>query len=288
MIEGYFKLYQKDQCLRVIFETHKFSNTKLPFKSANHISSSEQPFGGNWHEDPEIIQIVSGSGKIRVGGEETDTEVGDIFVVNPNEIHKLAGLPELRYNWLIIGKEFLEENGMSKTDFSVRHRIQDKAVTELFESSISRIKKAFDNGSSIDVLKARGSVLELITFLTENFGIFKREKEKFGFSGSIQRAIAYIYENFKKDINVDMVAKHVGLSRHHFMREFKKNTGLTVVSYINIMRCQYAKNLIEHTDNSIKNISELSGFRNFSYFSKVFKEMIGVSPSSVERYYKEN
>lgn len=63
-------------------------------------------------------------------------------------------------------------------------------------------------------------------------------------------------------------------------KEFKKETGLRFVEYLNQQRVNKAKSLLIRNDISMKEIVEQSGFRNYNYFFKVFKEMVGMTPSA--------
>lgn len=71
----------------------------------------------------------------------------------------------------------------------------------------------------------------------------------------------------------------VGLSEYHFMREFKKTMGHTLSSYINILRCEEAKLLLQSGQYQIKEVALLCGFEVESYFAKVFRKYTGMLPS---------
>ena len=82
-----------------------------------------------------------------------------------------------------------------------------------------------------------------------------------------------------KKLTIDEIADEVGLSKYHFSREFKKVTGLTIVSYINIVRCRNAEKLLIKNEYSVHDIAVKCGYENDSYFSKTFKKHMGMLPS---------
>ena len=105
------------------------------------------------------------------------------------------------------------------------------------------------------------------------------EKEKKQYSPNITQVVEYINKNYATDISLEKCAEIVGCSYTSLSKEFKKETGMRFVEYLNIQRVNKAKSLLIRKDVSMKKIVELAGFRNYNYFFKVFKEIVGVTPS---------
>lgn len=84
----------------------------------------------------------------------------------------------------------------------------------------------------------------------------------------------------KTELNVDYLAKNLCVSRSLLFTKVKTLTGLGIVDYVNNKKIHKATELLKHTDNSITTISEMVGFSSPKYFTKVFKGIIGVSPSN--------
>jgi len=90
----------------------------------------------------------------------------------------------------------------------------------------------------------------------------------------------YVNQNYTdEDITLMKVADYFNLSIYTLSRLFKEHTGYGFKEYIVKKRIEYGKYLLLTTENSIKEISEKTGFVNAGYFSKIFKEHCGVSPS---------
>lgn len=94
----------------------------------------------------------------------------------------------------------------------------------------------------------------------------------------IQNAIAYIDQHFNQEINNEEIAKEVNLSVYHFVRLFKRYTGSSPYQYLLDCRMQYAKTLLQTTDDSIESIATLSGFKNLSHFVQTFKKRTQLTP----------
>lgn len=88
----------------------------------------------------------------------------------------------------------------------------------------------------------------------------------------------YIHDHLREDIYISDIAGKVFLNEQYLMRLFKKNTGLSILEYITDARLWMAKQLLVKTDHPIKWVADSVGYGNYSYFTKIFKRSVGVTP----------
>lgn len=88
----------------------------------------------------------------------------------------------------------------------------------------------------------------------------------------------YIEMHFSEDISMEEMAGKLHVHPSHLMRAFKKEKGITVSHYRNMRRLKEAKELILFSNLSMTEIAIIVGFSNPQYFSKLFKEVEGVTP----------
>ncbi len=105
----------------------------------------------------------------------------------------------------------------------------------------------------------------------------RRQKE--AYSPMITQVVEYIRKNYNKDISLERCVEAAGSSYSYLSREFKKETGMRFVEYLNRIRVTKAKSLLLTHELPMKEIVEQTGFRNYNYFFKVFKEFEGMTPS---------
>lgn len=74
-----------------------------------------------------------------------------------------------------------------------------------------------------------------------------------------------------------------GLSERSFKRRFQKSTGLTPIQYVHALRLEEAKHLLESTDRSVENIAGEIGYEDTSFFSRLFRREVGLTPSRYRR-----
>lgn len=95
----------------------------------------------------------------------------------------------------------------------------------------------------------------------------------------------YINNNITAKLTLSMIAKKVNMNESYVSRIFKKDTGITLVTYINNMKMQQAKELLKNSSFMIKDVSNVLGFENQFYFNKIFKKHFGINPSSFQKDY---
>ncbi len=91
--------------------------------------------------------------------------------------------------------------------------------------------------------------------------------------------INYIGKNYAEKFTLNGLAKMAKLSPNYFTKKFKEKVGQPPLKYVNTLRIQQAKFLLEHTDKPINTVMEEVGFWDAAHFSKLFKLETGYSPS---------
>lgn len=94
----------------------------------------------------------------------------------------------------------------------------------------------------------------------------------------IRPAINYIDANYDKDIGLTEIAGASRLSVSRLAHLFKEQMGITVIDYLGGVRIERAKQLLLATDQNCTEICFQVGYHNQSYFSRVFKTLVGVTP----------
>ena len=99
----------------------------------------------------------------------------------------------------------------------------------------------------------------------------------------IAKALSYIRENYRSDINMAVVSNYVSMNYSLFSKEFKDYTGTNFVSYVRDLRIEEAKKLLAETELRINEIGAMVGYENDKLFLKNFKHAVGVSPGEYRR-----
>jgi signal transduction histidine kinase/AraC-like DNA-binding protein/ABC-type sugar transport system substrate-binding protein len=96
----------------------------------------------------------------------------------------------------------------------------------------------------------------------------------------VRQAMAYIHQNYADPLSRAALARHVALSEDYLTACFRKELGVTPITYLNRYRVNRAKQLLTDTDQSITEIALEVGFSDSGYFSRVFRREVGLSPEA--------
>ncbi len=105
---------------------------------------------------------------------------------------------------------------------------------------------------------------------------------------AIQKALVYIQSNFTRELSQEEVAVHVGVNKSYLSRVFPEFTGEHFSDYLQRLRIERAKELLRFTNDHIYEIASQVGFCNSRYFSKIFHEVVGVTPADYRRVKNDN
>jgi two-component system response regulator YesN len=118
--------------------------------------------------------------------------------------------------------------------------------------------------------------------LEEVFGIVK-DSQPIQDIKLIQSVLNYIEQNYQKGVTLEETAEHVHLSPFYLSKLFKKELKINFVSYVTDRKIDKAKELLETTDLPILNIALDLNYQEPNYFSKVFKKVVGMTPSEYRK-----
>jgi AraC-like DNA-binding protein len=99
----------------------------------------------------------------------------------------------------------------------------------------------------------------------------------------VERAQAYIRENYQARVSLSKVAEHLNVSANYLSRVFKKNTAVNLTSYLHRVRLEHAMRLLASGERSISEIAYLVGYQNYRDFYRNFVKHKNASPRQVQR-----
>lgn len=99
----------------------------------------------------------------------------------------------------------------------------------------------------------------------------------------IRLALQWIKDNMKQPISLPIIAEQVGLSPQYVSRLFREETGTSVTQYITQMRMEKAVELLKQTNMKVYEIAEEVGIPSYRYFTVMFRNWTGVSPTDYKR-----
>ena len=126
------------------------------------------------------------------------------------------------------------------------------------------------------------SVVKLLSIFAEHLSMVSNQivmQEQNAEPPVITRAKQFIAEHQTEELSLDDVAKSVHTSKFYFCKMFKKVTGLNFTDYLSRVRTERAKNLLLNRNLRVSEIAYEVGFQSLTHFNRVFKRILGQSPT---------
>ncbi|MBR4012765.1 MAG: helix-turn-helix transcriptional regulator [Clostridia bacterium] len=143
-----------------------------------------------------------------------------------------------------------------------------------------------DFATKIEGLRTLSDNASLMVEMFRTYCRLVRTHSSKEFSNLVQRTILIIESDLSADLSSKVLAETQGVSLGYLSSVFKKETGQTVSSYIRKQRMEYASYLLEKTNLQIQNVALHCGIMDVQYFTKLFKNHFGKTPSEYRRLIK--
>ena len=237
----------------------------------------------HWHNNIEIILVLSGEIKARVNNVEHIVYPGEILFVNSSELHETESnnKNEIEAITILLSYEFMKKYypEIDSYYFNIDEREEySKEIKTLMIKCAEEYKKK----GQLYELKVSMLLMELFKILIENCKI-KREKKNVVIQEeksieNVKKAIAFMEDNYELNLCLNDIAYEIGMAPTYLERFFKKNTGETFYSYLNKIRLYYSYKELINTEYSITEIALNNGFANVKSFIEVFKKEYNMTP----------
>lgn len=246
--------------------------------------------GFHWHREIEIVYVKKG--KINAQFSERSIEISEnqCLVINSNQVHSINSKPDTKCDVVIlqINEEVFHNIGQSSSNLYFTSVIDPEGGDE----DPSHIKSMFDTLDNIVETSESQKVnykqinmycMVLVTLLVQSFtlsesssNIWLSDKHQY----QIKQILEYI-EAIYSDPSIDQlsVAKNLGFNSSYLSKLFSSYTNTTFIKYLNNLRISHVCEELEKTEDSITDIFLRNGFSNNKTFNRVFKSILGVSPS---------
>ena len=210
---------------------------------------------------------------IKLSGSALHTMEKKSFVMSSGDIYFFNQRDDYRVD--------LYEAGES---LSIHFTTYEEITTDSFCLPVSNPYEIISVLQKAENLKGEGNELKLLSLLYEVCDIFEklRTAPYARRDGRMTVAKSELDRNFTAADCLENAICKSDLGDRRFRDLFRRQFGMTPNRYITFKRIEYAKALLSAGGISVTEVSELCGFSDVYYFSKVFKKMTGISPSAWE------
>ncbi len=209
---------------------------------------------------------------------ELEVKKHDIVYMPKNSIYESTASTSNCYSYIIVNMDIVD-NSKSDLVFTDDISVILNSSNPYYRSIFSEINNAFMTVGMASNIKCKALVYEMLHHLT--LDIFKNELATNKYS-KIYPAILYIEEHYSENVKLEDLANVSHLSVSHFRKLFNEYFGISPLKYINNLKIKKAGELLSSGLYTVSEVAEETGFSNVYYFSRLFKEITGVSPKHMK------
>ena len=228
--------------------------------------------------------ILSGSGSVTYKGERVNARQGDCFYIDcRNEYSHISSADD---PWELLWIHFNGPSAEGYYDYFAEHNtwhFTPALVQELIASVQTLLSLHENRNENTDILAANEITRILTTISTE---VPDSDQPASVLSQKLREITAYLDAHYTEEITLDSLAAQFFISKFYLSREFKKEYGITIISYILIKRITNAKEQLRYGDSSIEEIAMQCGISDASYFNKVFRKLEGCTASEYRKKWR--
>lgn len=245
-------------------------------RAYNHYRQRLEPITENV-----LIYCMEGSGWYRIG-EDTEPHIplrtGEFVILPAGKSHAYGADED---PWTIYWIHFAGEHAAIYSEgMQTPHRIAPHINSRISNRNnlFDEILMAMSDYENIESLRYASSLMH--SYLASMRYLYQyRHTQKQVSIDPIEASIHYMRENIENKVSLDEVAKYVGYSPSHFSALFRQRMGESPLNYFNKLRIERACELLRETDMKINQICYKVGIEDNYYFSRLFSQKTGVSPT---------
>jgi AraC-like DNA-binding protein len=239
------------------------------------------------HDYFQMIYFLSGSRSLFLEDREYRIREGDLYLIKPHRNHGLVPASPVKTLDL---KFVVHDLALRRSLLNASEMIAEKEgnVVGLFE----HIRGEGERTSYLYRDACNALLLQiLIHYLREDrreadTGAIEPAEEELAGDNIVRSALDFIKSHYAEDLCLPQIAGKVQRSPRHIRQRFEDCLGVPPMRYLVRYRVKKAKELVQYSDYSLKEIAELVGFKTIHHFTRVFHEIVGESPGAWRRKYR--
>lgn len=290
------------------YDATKFPLLVLDVKRRSCVPSNEGFRVFHWHDEVQFVYILKGSVHFRIYDEEMDLKEGDCMFINRAALHQITEKQDCRYHSYIVpirmlsffAGSIMEERDVKTvaenpllTHYAMR--VEDvrcrnvlKEICVLDRMYFKKKEKMADNADdlqrhweyrlSIQLTRLWLELIESFSEIGENSFEKICDPDQIRSHERIRRMLAFVHENYDKEIFLKDIAKAAHISATECQRCFHTYVQCPPYQYLMKYRLERSTALLASADRTITEIAEEVGFHSVSAYIKYFKKFYGVTP----------
>lgn len=227
-----------------------------------------------------LMMCVGGHGYVIVNGQKAHLQAGEMLIVPRRTQHTYWAASDDPWSiyWVhFLGEDadyFVERIPRPGQPVPVDASAQDEAV-RLFRYCLDALHDGYGLPTLIYAAQSTQHILSLLLYRNQSLPMEPRSGRR---RKSLESVVDYMQINLDSPLRLEDFARKAGMSISHFSEIFRAQTGQSPVAYFIHLRMRLACRLLDLSGKPIKTIALETGYRDPYYFSRVFKNSMGIAP----------
>ncbi|MDL4841970.1 GH39 family glycosyl hydrolase [Aquibacillus rhizosphaerae] len=262
----------------------------------NIFTHTVEQFPFHWHEATEILFVLEGELDIRVNQDDYQLKMGDVFLVNGNELHFInsrTAFGQTHVLALQFDNRYFKKMGIDveeKRFYLNSREVEEGSMFVLDEIKyiLANMMDQVLNKKNLYHLKVKKMLLDLVVILLEYFEVpTNTKKKRMKDDQRLVEILQYMNEHcIEVHFGLQDIAKEFSLNSHYLSRYFKSNVGVSLKKYLDNMRLNKSLFTLRTTDETVTEIALKFGFPDSKAYYRVFKETLRVTPMQYREQYR--
>jgi two-component system response regulator YesN len=160
-------------------------------------------------------------------------------------------------------------------------------ISRYIDSQYSYIKKLYDF-NKFTSFKSEEEIKEHFIYIVNDImEVVKKYKPGDG-NPIIKKACDYVLQHIDQDITLFTISEKLNLSKNYFCSLFKQETGYNFLEYVTTVKMEWAKRLLKEGNCKTYEVSDMLGYRESSYFSRLFRKYTDYSPAEYKKMFRND
>lgn len=251
----------------------------------------------HWHRAIEILYILNGNATVQIDNSKYKVNPLDMIVIDSSHPHDVRyALPHTMGICIYISKTFMRKYVPNLELMQINCNTdellsqQQEPYMQLCEF-LKDLTLLYVNQPDTYLLDSNATILKIMSCLVTHFSTLMTDTISVTDIKNIERMEQineYVKKHYKEPITLQDAADELMLNKDYFCRFFKKNMGVSFITYINHVRISHIYHELLHSDDNTLDIMERNGFYNQKVFYRLFKERYGCTPRELRKLKREN
>lgn len=267
----------------------RLEENELEKINSHLIYITKATYDNDWHSTAhthhftELFYVTHGRGEFLVENNVFPVKENDLIIVNPNVSHTELGLPDVSFEYVVLGiqgLQFQNPNAESIYNYSIHNFSHYKEELNFYLHTL--IKEMQTKDEHFEIICQ--NLFEILIW-----NIFRKTKTELSVASTKKitkecRFIEqYINEHFKEDISLQTLSELTYTNKYYLVHAFKTYKGTSPINYLIEKRIAESKHLLSTTNYPVSKIADQIGFSSQSYFSQVFRKKTNMTPNQYRK-----